>query len=460
MSSAASARWVLAVLLLGVLIGALDIAIVGPALPDLGAAFGVDERSLSWVVGIFVLFNLIGAPALAKLSDRVGRQRSYTLCLGLFVAGSTIVAFAPSFAVLLFGRAVQGIGAGGIFPVASAVVADLFPAERRGRVLGLIGAVFGLAFVLGPVLGGLLLPIGWHWLFLINVPIGLVLIVVAGRVLPRATVERRGRFDGIGVMLLAGALLLIGFGLNGVDAERGIEGLLALRVWPCLLAGLSLYAALNRIEGRASDPVLPPAMWRGQLRLIASIAVIAGIVEAAMVFLPAMAVVSFGVTPATASFMLLPLVAALIVGAPSAGILLDHVGARPVIQVGICLIGIGLLVFGIGGVVRSTFYGAGGLIGLGLASLIGAPLRHAALREVGPEDRGASQGWLTLHLGSGQLIGAALIGGIVASSAGGGVAGFQRAMLTLACGCAVGLLLSTGLRGGKTIELGEPEARS
>jgi MFS family permease len=106
------------------------------------------------VFSIYVLFYLLGAPLLAKLSDRMGRRTIFGYGLGLFGAGSLIVALAPSFDLLLAGRGVQAFGAGGIFPIASALIADTVPIERRGRTLGLLGAVFGVAFVLGPLLGG------------------------------------------------------------------------------------------------------------------------------------------------------------------------------------------------------------------------------------------------------------------------------------------------------------------
>ena len=161
----------------GVLVAALDIAIVGPALPAIGDTYGVGSRSaLSWVFSAYVLFYVVGAPLLAKLSDRIGRRGVFAQSLGLFAAGSLLVAAAPTFEVLLVGRAIQAFGAGGIFPVASAVIAETVPEEKRGRTLGLIGAVFGLAFLLGPLLGGLLLRWSWRWLFLVNVPVAVVLI--------------------------------------------------------------------------------------------------------------------------------------------------------------------------------------------------------------------------------------------------------------------------------------------
>ena len=154
---------ILLVLFMGVLMGALDIAIVAPALPALQAAFGIGDRLLTWTFTIYVLFNLISTPLMAKLSDVSGRRSIYVLDVTLFGLGSLIVSLSHNFGMLLAGRALQGLGAGGIFPVASAVIGDTFPPEKRGSALGLIGAVFGLAFIIGPILGGILLKLlGWQ----------------------------------------------------------------------------------------------------------------------------------------------------------------------------------------------------------------------------------------------------------------------------------------------------------
>src|SRR5512143_526119 len=130
----------LTVLFIGVLMGALDIAIVGPALKVMREFFGVDDRAGAWIFTIYILFNLVGTPLMAKLSDRFGRRSIYTLDVLIFAAGSLVVSLAPSFAWVLVGRAVQGLGAGGIFPVASAIIGDTFPADKRGAALGIIGA--------------------------------------------------------------------------------------------------------------------------------------------------------------------------------------------------------------------------------------------------------------------------------------------------------------------------------
>lgn len=433
---------VLAVLFTGVLAGALDIAIVGPALPALRDAFGVGDRALSWVFSIYILFNLIGAPLIANWSDRYGRRRLYVASVATFAAGSVVVAAAPTFDVLLAGRAIQAFGAGGIFPVASAVVADTFPPERRGRALGMIGAVFGVAFLLGPLLGGVLLRFGWQWLFLINVPIALGVIAASFAVLPSGARRGAGRFDAAGAAVLALLLTAAALGLNRIDAAGLPRALGSPDVWPLLLAAAALLPLFLAIERRASDPVVPIDLLKGpRLRAVAVIALAAGLVEAGMVFLPALAVDAFGVDAATASFMMVPLVLALIVGAPTAGQMLDRVGPRPVIQTGLAATAVGLGLFGIAPLGLATFYTAAGLVGLGLSALLGAPLRYVMLREAGEARRGTGQGLLTLCLGAGQLLGAATIGGI-AASAGKAGAGYAAALWPLAAVLAATLPLT------------------
>ncbi len=125
----------LGLLFTGVLMAALDIAIVGPALPAIQKQFGIDERAAAWIFSIYVLFNLVGTPLMAKLADTIGRRSIYIIDIALFAAGSLIVAMSPNFSILLLGRAIQGFGSGGIFPVASAVIGDTFPQEKRGSAL-------------------------------------------------------------------------------------------------------------------------------------------------------------------------------------------------------------------------------------------------------------------------------------------------------------------------------------
>ena len=447
-------RATLAVLFVGVLLAALDIAIVGPALPAIQATFAVAPRWLPIVFSIYVLFYLVGTPLLAKRSDRLGRRRVFLESLAVFSVGSLLVAAAWSFPVLLLGRAVQAFGAGGLLPVAAAVIAETVPIERRGRTLGLIGAVFGAAFLLGPLLGGLLLGSSWRWLFVINVPVAFVLMVAATRVLPQSTSRETARFDAMGSALLALVLAAIVIGVGQIDTSAPAASLLSLRVWPCFVLIAAGVLLLWTVEKRAADPVLPPALLRSpQLRLVGVIALAVGAAEAAMVFLPAMAVLNFGIDEKSASLTMLPLVLTLAVGAPLAGWLLDHIGARSVVQLGLALTVTGLLLFGLLPLDWPNFYLSGGLVGFGMSALLGAPLRYIALQEAGEQRRGAGQGILTLSVSVGQLVGSAIIG-VVVGSASQALQGYRHGLLAVAAACALALVLSVALRGRVSREPG------
>ena len=447
-------RAALAVLFVGVLLAALDIAIVGPALPAIQLTFAVSPRWLPAVFSVYVLFYLVGTPLLAKRSDRYGRRRVFLESLAVFAAGSLLVAAAWSFPVLLLGRAIQAFGAGGLLPVAAAVIAETVPLERRGRTLGLIGAVFGVAFLLGPLLGGLLLGSSWRWLFVINVPVAFVLMGAAMRVLPRSASRVSGPFDALGSVLLGVVLAAIVVGIGQIDTNAPGASLQSSRVWPCLVLIALGVPLLWTVEKRAADPVLPPALLRSaQLRVVGVIAIAVGAAEAGMVFLPAMAVLNFGIDERSASLTMLPLVLTLAVGAPLAGWLLDHIGARRVVQLGLSLTVAGLLLFGLLPLDWPNFYLSGALVGFGMSALLGAPLRYIALHEAGEERRGAGQGLLTLCVSVGQLVGAAIIGGVV-GSASHALEGYRHSLLAVAGACALALVLSAALRGRVTREPG------
>jgi MFS family permease len=356
--------------------------------------------------------------------------------------------------VLLVGRAVQGLGAGGIFPVASAVIGDTFPAEKRGSALGLIGAVFGLAFLVGPILGGLLLMLGWRWLFLVNLPIAGAVILLSLRRLPATRPGQRGpfawlragSFDWPGMLCLGLLLAALTYGLNQIDTQRFASSISSPAVWPFLVAVLLLLPILWSIEQRAEDPVLRLSLFKSrQVALVSALAAGSGLGEAAVVFVPALAVAAFGVTTSTASFMLLPAVVAMGIGAPLFGRMLDRLGSRTVVLLATGMLSAGMLVVGSLAINLPTFYLAAILTGLGLAGLLGASLRYVMLNEAPAAERAAAQGALTLFTSAGQLLGGATVGA-VAASRGGGVPGYQAAYLLVGV-VALGLtLLALGLK--------------
>ena len=444
---------VMLVLFLGVLMGALDIAIVSPALTPIQNYFGVDDRAKSWIFTIYVLFNLIGTPLMAKLSDIFGRRSIYILDISLFAIGSLVVALSPQnlFAVLLIGRALQGFGAGGVFPVASAVIGDTFPAEKRGGALGLIGAVFGLAFLIGPILGGIIMTFTvWQWLFIINLPIALVVIVLGLRLLPNTHPETRRAFDWGGMLVLGVALGALAYGLNQIDTQNFFASLFSLSVWPFLLTAVILALIFPMIEQRADDPVLRIQLFsRRQSVLASALAAGAGLGEVGLVFIPSLAVAAMPaiINKHSASYLILPVVLAMAIGSPLVGRWLDKFGSKLVVFAGSVLTAVGMIMLSNPAItsVLGLFILAGAVIGFGLSALLGAPVRYIMLTEAPASDRTAAQGAITLFTSIGQLTSSALVGAVAASQ-GGGVKGYGSAYLVIGVIAIILVLLTLGLK--------------
>ena len=444
---------ILVVLFLGVLMGALDIAIVAPALPSIQKYFGIGERILAWTFTIYVLFNLIGTPLMAKLSDKFGRRSIYILDVVLFALGSILITLSPqkSFAVLLAGRALQGFGAGGIFPVASAVIGDTFPPEKRGSALGLIGAVFGLAFLIGPVLGGVILSITtWQWLFIINLPIALVVIVMGWRLLPSKGSGTQLRFDWAGLLVLSVLLASFTYSLNQIDTQNFFSSLVSVRVLPFLLLGLALTLVFPAIERKASDPIVNMSLFHSrQIRLSSVLSAGAGLGESGLSFMPALAVAALPgiINTQTSSYMILPVVLAMSIGSPLVGRLMDRFGSKVMVFSGTLLLAVGMMMLSTGAI-SETLWGfilSGAVIGFGLSSLLGAPMRYIMLNETNARDRTSAQGLISLFTSIGQLASGALIGAVAASK-GGGVAGYGGAYRVVGVVALVMILLTLSLK--------------
>jgi EmrB/QacA subfamily drug resistance transporter len=437
---------VLLVLFLGVLMGALDIAIVGPALAPIKAFFGAESRDMTWVFSIYILMNLVGTPIIAKLSDMNGRKSLYIASILLFTAGSVVVASAPSLSIVILGRAIQGFGAGGIFPVASAVIGDTFPPEKRGRALGLIGAVFGIAFIVGPVVGGVLLMISWQAIFLVNLPIAALLLYLAIKHLPSASPRKKVPFDWTGMIVLSLMLGSFVFGVNQLDTANLVNSIASVNVLPFLIAAILLLVVLIAVEKRSVNPIITPVLFgTRQLKITHILAFGAGFCEVSLVYLPMLAVASFSVSHSASSFMLIPSVLALSVGAPTFGRMLDKIGSKKVINFGTATLTVGMLLLAVFVSNWPMFFVSTVIVGFGLSALLGAPIRYILLNETDEEHRSSAQGLMTIFTSTGQLISAAVIGAIIGSTTN-QVAGFSSAYLIIGAFSMALILVSTRLK--------------
>jgi len=415
----------------GVFLAALDIAILGPVLPALREEFAASTRDSSWLITSYVLANLIGTPLLGRLSDRKGRRAIYLLSLGIFSIGSLGVVFSGSLNGLIASRAIQGFGSGGLFPVASAVIGDLVAGDKRGKFLGLMGATFGLAFLVGPPLGGMVLAFaGWRWIFGINVPIAALVMFLAWKTLPSKGYADDRRFDFAGLITFVGGLVLVAFGLSALAPSEPYLGANAFHFWAPLLAGIALLSFAPRIERAAQDPLLPPSMVKpGIVRTVLFLGLGAGLGEVGVMLLPDLAVQSLGVSPAKASFLLVPMVLGLTIAAPISGRLLDRIGAKRIVMAGIILQSSSMAAFYWLGQSSLLFFVSGPLLGAGLACLLAGPLRWLLLRHVSTEQRTSAQSLLSLSHSVGQIATAALLGALATSFGPHSAAGLRLAML-------------------------------
>lgn len=401
-------------LFLGVLLAALDIAVLGPALPAIRLEFGVGPRDVSWLITAYVLANLFGTPLLGRLSDRIGRRPIYLVSVGIFSLGSFGVILAPDLAWITVFRALQGFGSGGIFPVATAVIGEVVPSEQRGRTLGLLGATFGLAFLIGPPLGGMILAFAdWRWIFGINLPLGALVMGLAWKQLPSAGKSNPRSFDWLGLGSFGGGLVLAAFGLSNLDPSLPLFGFDLTRTWLPLTAGAILLGVTPRLERLATDPILPPSLiGPGVLRNVLWLGLGAGIGEVGVMLLPDLAVQTLGISPAKASLYLIPLVLGLTIAAPITGRLLDKIGARPIVATGVLL-----QVFSFGAFYwiptsPALYFAVGPVFGAALACLLASPLRWLLLRHAPADQRTASQALLSLSHSVGQITTAAILGAL------------------------------------------------
>jgi MFS family permease len=304
-----------------------------------------------------------------------------------------------------------------------------------------------LAFLIGPVLGGLLLPLGWQWLFVVNLPIAAGVVIWSMALLPAGRPPVQALFDWGGMAALGAALTALAYGVSQIDAQHFVASVTSAGVWPFLVLAALLVPVFVMAERRAADPVLRLTLFRSsQVGITAGLAVGAGLGEAASVFVPAFLVAAFGVSTSTASFMLLPVVLALAIGAPVWGRLLDQLGSRIVVVTSTALIALGMALFATVAT-RLTGYYIGAVIGgLGLAGLLGSSLRYLMLNEAPASDRASAQAALTIFMSVGQLLGGAAVGAI-AASAGGGVRGFDRAFAVIGVVALALTLVAFGLKG-------------
>ncbi len=423
-------RRILTVLFVGVFMAALDSAIIAPAIPALRLAFGVDNRQIGLVTIVFSLCSLSATGLMANLSDRFGRRAIYLLNIALFAGGSLLIAQSTTFAMVLAGRAIQGLGAGGITPTASAVVGDMFPSSERGRILGLIGATFGIAFLIGPVVASVLLVwASWQWIFLINLPVAAIVFVMSARALPSRTDMRAlPPFDYAGMITLVALLTSLMLGIN-----RALDLAIGRTVWPVLLGIAAVgVPALVAIERRAAQAIVPLTLFRSrQLRTTWVLCIGSGFGMGSVIFITSVAVAAFDTPSDKAGLLLLPLVLCSAVASAGFGRYLNRLGPRVVMLCGFASLAIGSGLIGLGASHFALFIVASLFVGTGVGIVVGGTLRTVVLDEVTAAQRSAAQALVNIMIAVGNLLVVAVLSAL-ADHVGGGLPGLRVAYLAAA----------------------------
>ena len=339
---------ILFAVMLGLFLGALDQTIVGPALPTIVTQLAGNDVYV-WAVTIYLLTSTISVPFWGKLSDLFGRKPMFMIGIVIFLIGSALSGLSQNMTQLIAFRGLQGIGAGSLFPIALAVIGDLFSPAERGKYQGLFGAVFGIAFIVGPLVGGFLTEqVSWHWIFYVNIPIGLVSLFFISRLLPTVKNPRATRnFDILGglIFTIATGFLLVGLTQKGQTNPTTH----ALNAWTDPTVGGFILIALVGIalfiwaESRAKEAIVPLQLFRNRTYAASMVATFfaAFAFFGAIIFLPRWFQIVQGYSPTNSGLAALPLMVGLIFSSIASGLIVARTGRYKWLTVGaIVLMGI------------------------------------------------------------------------------------------------------------------------
>ncbi|HEX2315215.1 MAG TPA: MFS transporter [Thermomonospora sp.] len=439
--SPAPRRWaVLAICCLSLFLVGLDTTIVNVGLPSIGAGLDVGTRGLEWTVDAYTLVLAGLLITSGALGDRFGRRRVFRLGLAVFGVASVACALAPSIGVLVAARAVQGVGASMLSPVALAIVVNVITEPReRARAIGVWAAVFGVSMAAGPLVGGALVSgAGWRWVFWINVPVVVVALLLTLVFVPESRAERPRRFDGPGQLLL---IVVVG-GSVAVLIEGPHLG------WrsPTMIAGYVVVAvavaAFVRVESRRDEPLVDPRLFRRPPFAAAAVgAVVVFIALSATLLLNTLYLQhTRGMSPVAVGMVTLPMAVAATVCAPLSGVLVGRYGPRPPLMLAgafIAVGGLGLVRIGDDTDVRVPAL-AYLLIGIGFG-FANAPITNTAVSGLPPARAGVAGGITSTARQLGSALGIAIAGSVIADASTADLAEASRPgwLLVTACGLLV-----------------------
>jgi len=412
-------------LMITLALSALDQSIVATALPRIVGDLG-GVTHLSWVVTAYVLTTTATMPLYGKLSDQYGRKPMIYAAILIFLAGSALCGLAQSMTQLIVFRAIQGLGAGGLLPLAQIIIGDLVPPRQRGRRQGLIGMVFAVSSVAGPIVGGIITDaLSWHWIFYINLPVGLIAIVMIGTALRRRHQETRRQIDYAGAILLAAATtaLLLVLSLGGATLPWLSPEIFGFAAATLVLAVLFVWR-----EQAAPEPILPMTLFGNRLFVVACIVLaltFMGLMGAS-VFFPLFFQVVLGVDAASSGLLISALMFGIVISSFTNGRVMQRTGRYKPAQI----VGLGAASLAFVGLSWGALTGKGlwviepALLAVGLGLGLVMPNMTTAVQNAVPlRDMGAATATLAFFRSLGGVVGVAASGAVLSGKLHGQLAG-------------------------------------
>lgn len=436
---------ILAVIFAGAILIAIDGSTVYPILEEIQDTFAVNKSTITWILNIEVIFIMLGTPLFAKLSDRYGRKPIYLVTALTFLLGSIIISFSHSFELLLVGRALQGLGAV-LSVLAVTIIGDYFD-ETRGTILGAFGVVISLTYALGPAISGFFAGINWHYVFMINIPVALIVFLLGYFLLPAGKpLEKHRTFDWKGMTLLViaiSSLSLLVYSFKGSWLTETTYDEIILFIMMFISLALFWW-----VEIKSTEPILPIGLLKRRDIMIGSVVALLGFLfMAGTYYYSTFARHAFNLSYSDAAYMVLPHTIAAMVATIIVGKLLDKVGAKPIMVAGGAIAVVGMLLLSYS-TTPLMFALAAVIFAIGNAGILGQALYYLFLDETDQSKRASGQALLSISLNVGSLLGGVIISKFLDFSAtAAGVDSFRELYFYLAIAYLLLTILAIGLRG-------------
>jgi len=420
MAKKSSQFWALLLFSIGVFMAALDNGIISAALTTINRDFDVTDNWGAWGITIYTLGLAIGLPIAGKLSDRYGRKKLFIIEIAIFGVGSLLVALSPSFEFYLVSRFIQALGGGGIFIIGNSHILSTVEPDKQAKYLGMLGGMNGIAAILGPNIGSFLLDLSdnWHILFLINVPIAIVLFILAFMKLEESADPAPGRLDLLGTIILSFAILSIMYGLTNIDIDFWAS-VQRLNVSGFIGAGIVLFIVLLAYEAylernKKGDPILPIYLIKQpRFLLVLLLGALSGGMLAGMIFIPAFTENVLGIAAEKSGYWMTPLALASGIGAGMGGMFVSKRGPIFTVIMSGVISAIGFVLFPLWIDANWQFIVASMIAGVGIGVILGAPLNILATEGL-QANKGTALASLSLIRQIGMTIAPTIFAGFIA----------------------------------------------